>query len=208
MKKMRLAALITVAAVLCACGETAQTETETATTAVNELTETTVEETTADPYADDRAAFDALPALDLGGAEFLVAAQEATGCSEKEIYVEATDGEVVNDAIFQRNLLVNERFNCEIRVLGCDVNKTVRNAVSAGDASIYLATPSLSTAGVLARSGFLTDFNEYDVISLDSAWWDAGTAEISINGKVFFMNGIFQARILKQVAIPFSRGSS
>ncbi|MBE6658875.1 MAG: hypothetical protein E7604_10610 [Ruminococcaceae bacterium] len=169
MKKMNIAAILLLSAVLSACGDAAQTNTET-TAPISSETTTTIEETTEDPYADQRAAFDALPTLDLDGAEFIVAAQEATGCSEKEIYVEATDGEVVNDAIFARNMAVNERFNCEIRVNGCDVNKAVRTAVSAGDTSYPLAFPSLSMAGTLARSGYLVDFHDMDVISLDRPW--------------------------------------
>ncbi len=188
MKKMNIAALLLLSALLSACGDAAQTSVETTAPVVGD-TAASVEETTADPYASERAAFASLPELDLGGAEFVIAAQAATGCSETEIYVEEADGEVVNDAIFMRNLAVNERFNCEIRVNGCDVNKTVKTAVTAGDASYPLAFPSLSTAGLMARSGYLTDFCNMDVITLDSPWWDRGTADLNVDGKVFFMNG-------------------
>ena len=70
MKKASLATLLLTAAMLCACGEAAQPSTETTAAITEAATETTAEVVTEDPYADDRAAFDALPALDLGGAEF------------------------------------------------------------------------------------------------------------------------------------------
>ena len=174
------------AASLAACGDAADTNISTSDAVT---TETEIHETTADPYVEQKAVFDALPALDFGGDEFVFAAQANIGSSEKEIYVEEADGDIINDAIYKRNLAVNERFNCEIRVLGCDVLKTIRQAVSAGDDSYSIAMPNLFDAATLSQEGYLLDYQDFDVIDLSAKWWDQGTAEMKIGGHVFFMSG-------------------
>ncbi len=170
---------------LTACGNDTSGDTK----ATDSSIETETEPETADPYAAQKAVFDALPALDLGGAEFVIAAQDDIGNSEKEIYIEEADGDVINDAVYKRNLAINERFNCEIMVNGCNVTQIVKQAVSAGDGAHPLAFPSLQEAAVLAQENYLMNYHDFDVIHLNESWWDQGTANMSIGGRVFFMSG-------------------
>jgi len=187
MKQMRNMALVMLllSAVLASCGDgTAQAQT-------NEVKDSTPDSApvTEDPYAAEKAVLDALPALDLGGEDFVIAAQAGIGRSEKEIYVEEADGDVINDAVYARNLAINERFNCEIKVNPCAVSQTVKQAVSAGDNSYPLAFPNLNEAAILGQEGYLLNYNDYSVIHLSEPWWDQGTANMSIGDCVFFMSG-------------------
>ncbi|MBQ3638581.1 MAG: hypothetical protein II953_09485, partial [Clostridia bacterium] len=143
----------------------------------------------ADPYAYAREKFDAVAPADYEGADFTIPTQAATGNSEKEIWVEELTGDVVNDAVFNRNMSVNERFNCNIALTAGDVNSIVRQAVTSGDGAYKIAFPNMATAASLAQQGFLLDYMKLDGLNLTDAWWDQGTLAMQIEGRVFFMNG-------------------
>ena len=143
----------------------------------------------ADPYAYAREKYDAIAPADYEGADFTIPAQAATGNSEKEIWVEELTGDVVNDAVFNRNMSVNDRFNCNIALTAGDVNSIVRQAVTSGDGAYKIAFPNMATAASLAQQGFLLDYMKLDGLNLTDAWWDQGTLAMQIEGRVFFMNG-------------------
>ncbi|MCQ2432408.1 MAG: hypothetical protein MJ175_07380 [Clostridia bacterium] len=184
-----LLALLLAGETLLSCGdtETGKPMTEEGGTAAASQT---AGEETVDPFAAARAAFQEIPVSDLGGGEFVIAAQSGVGSSEDEIYIEEATGDVIEDAVYMRNLAVNERFNCKITLSAQgDVNSAVKKAVTAGDDSIRLAFPNLAGGGSLAQAGVLRNFLDFKEINLSAPWWDQGTANLTIGGKVYFMMG-------------------
>lgn len=157
----------------------------TATTA-SEVIETTEEMTKVD-YANQ--IFDALPVVDFEGQDFTIATQAAVGTSEKEIWVLEMDGDVINDAIFTRNLAVNERFNCSIILKTGDVVSITKQAVAAGDDTYKLVYPSIVDGASLAQQAYLLNYLDFEHVNIYEQWWDRGTAALEISGKVYFMNG-------------------
>jgi len=151
--------------------------------------ETVAEEPEPDKYDLAKEKFDAIAAADFAGADFGIASQAATGNSEKEIWVEELTGDTVNDAVYNRNLSINERFNCNITLTPGDVNSIVRQAVQAGDGTYKLAFPNMATAASMAQVGLLMDYNRLENLNLTESWWDQGTLAMEIADKVFFMNG-------------------
>ncbi|MBR5313043.1 MAG: hypothetical protein IKU40_09195 [Clostridia bacterium] len=113
MKRSLLLALV--AAMLlpmfASCSETTTDEGTDGSTAVSGDTETVEEAPEPDKYDLAKEKFSAIADADFGGADFGIAAQAATGNSEKEIWVEELTGDAVNDAVYNRNLSVNDRFN-------------------------------------------------------------------------------------------------
>ncbi|MBO5258184.1 MAG: extracellular solute-binding protein, partial [Clostridia bacterium] len=152
-------------------------------------TETVAEEAEPDKYDLAKEKYAALASADYAGADFGIASQAATGNSEKEIWVEELTGDAVKDAVYNRNLTINERFNCNITLTPGDVNSIVRQAVQAGDGTYKLAFPNMATAASMAQVGLLMDYNKLDNLNLTEAWWDQGTLAMEIADKVFFMNG-------------------
>lgn len=150
--------------------------------------ESSAEDTEPDKYDAAREVYAALPEVDYEGGTFVISAQ-AGGTSEKEIWVEELTGDVVNDAIFNRNTVIEERFNLEIQLDAGDVNSTISSAETAGDDSYKLAFPNLSTAATMAQSGYFANYLDYDALNIDEVWWDAGTAGLKICGKIYFMSG-------------------
>ena len=177
--------------IFASCSTTTEEGTE---TSASDLTaagtvETVAEEAEPDKYAPAREKFEAIVAADYAGADFGIASQAATGNSEKEIWVEELTGDAVNDAVYNRNLSINERFNCNITLTPGDVNSIVRQAVQSGDGTYKLAFPNMATAASMAQVGLLMDYNKLENLNLTESWWDQGTLAMEIAGKVFFMNG-------------------
>ena len=108
---------------------------------------------------------DNLPALDFGGASAVI---HSRGDAEAltEIYAEELNGEAVNDAIFERNVSVEERLNVSIECLAGDGWENYDNTVSALRASIMAADGS------------------YDII----AGWSSRIPALSLEGVFLDLN--------------------
>ena len=103
---------------------------------------------------------DDLPEADFGGAGFTVFQRTEWNY---EFLAESQTGDVVNDAVYRRNLAVEERFNVKLNLVETEgiwgqqdkfVNR-VKNSVSAGDDEFQLISgyaaymPRLQTGGYL-----------------------------------------------------------
>ncbi len=144
---------------------------------------------TADPeIAEMEAALAAVPEADLGGRKFNILARAAVGTSEKEIWVESENGDVLNDAVYRRNSLVNEKFNTEVTLVTGDPNGGLKKSVLAGETTYDIAMPGISDASTLASGGVIMSFTSLPYNDLTKPWWELGTAQLNIAGKVFFMN--------------------
>ncbi|MBR4744237.1 MAG: hypothetical protein IK082_08615, partial [Oscillospiraceae bacterium] len=122
-----------------------------------------------DPYATRMAENDNLPEYDFGGRDFIVlgSAQEGFGIY---IAVDELNGEGVNDAVFRRNLVVEERFNAKtVYEGGADYgtcSTLVAKAVKAGDSDSYdlIQYHVVSSSGNAMKSYYL---NWYDIPNVD-----------------------------------------
>ena len=157
-------------------------------------------ENPADPgeTTEDRLALaDSLEPRDFGGKEFLIATRDDTTgppCRHVlEVYAEADIGEVLNDAVYRRNLAIEERFNCKIvpkylnekdeSTLTRDLQKTVR----AGDYFADVAIGHMINMSAAALQNLF--YNWYDVPNIDFAkpWWnESATKELQVAGTSFF----------------------
>lgn len=133
-----------------------------------------------------------LPEADYGGYDFRILHWWVDGWEsklDKDLYSESETGDVLKDAVYRRNLKVEEQFNIKITLEHQNntvVPTTVKNMVAAGDDAydlVYIRTyesPSVVTAG------YLTDFNELSYVNLRQPWWDRNAAEsLSIGGKLY-----------------------
>ena len=138
----------------------------------------------------------ALPDMDFGGKEFLVLAQKHDTYdffTNFEIYAEAANGEVVNDAVYSRNLALEERYNVKIgQELLSHPETVIRNLVSAGD-DVY----NLVFLEVLDLPGMLSvplfrDLNKLPYIDFSRPWWNDYVNEaLSIGGKLLYTTSDF-----------------
>lgn len=132
------------------------------------------------------------PEADYCGADFTIITNNRDGNEwGNELYTESIIGEVINDAVFQRNLNMSEKYNTVIRYVGSDnlandVTKEISAATDAYDAVLG----DLFVMSDLAGAGNFIDLNTAANLDLTNPWWDQNSVrDLSIGGKQFFVTG-------------------
>lgn len=104
----------------------------------------------------------------------------------------------VNDAVFERNNLIEELYNCKISVKYCaegeDFCTRVTTDCLSGTVDYHVLASGISTTGLakLAADGLLYDLYalEDSHLRLDSEWWDQqALKQLSIDNKLYFACG-------------------
>ena len=138
---------------------------------------------------------DLLPDLDFNGKIFNILGMDTSGRGFNEYQPEEQTGEIIDDAVYNRNLDVEERFNMKINALPTpegQVNNKLRAAILSGDENyhIYLNHAIDSTAAVL--NGYLMDLNLLPHIDMGRPWWNQTAKEnLILNGRMYLtMNDI------------------
>lgn len=106
----------------------------------------------------------------------------------------STTDEVINDAVMQRNHLVEELTGVKVQAVYVKAVLTaVQDDAAAGTRAYDMAMPFIYDAVTLAQDGLLYDlrderFAEY--LNLDMPWWDQNANRtFSVDGKLFFTTG-------------------
>ncbi|MBQ3179115.1 MAG: hypothetical protein IJB52_14950 [Clostridia bacterium] len=184
MKKRLLALFIAILAALpltaCGNGQTAET---TADTAAAE-TETAVEtEPSFDPM---------LEAVDYGGEDFVILYNYGNDLEPNKDFVGDTlTGEIVNDAIYNRTISLEDKYNVKMvyTMLKGDgeVGSAIQKAVTAGDSTYAAADINAQFCIQQASKGNLMELRRLPNINLSQPYWSDTMLEgSSICGKNYF----------------------
>jgi hypothetical protein len=101
-------------------------------------------------------------------------------------------GDVLDDAMWKRNEMIEEMFNLTlIEELGAynEINDTVRSTVLSGDDVYQVAYPRSDSIGGMALDGLFWNLNEGDGFQFDQPWWDQAVMEdfaIGDNQEIYF----------------------
>ena len=136
---------------------------------------------------------DSLPAADYEGYSFRIgAANENNADYLHYLYVEEMNGETVNDAVFNANTYVRDRFNvdltwAEVNDSHFNMYQHVVRAVRAGD-DVYDAAILHDHASVTAMlEGVLLNLYELPNVDTSKPWWPEFTVKaLTVNGKLYF----------------------
>jgi len=143
---------------------------ETQSEKVEDTTETNPTDTTITPVDD---IYTDLPTADHGGMEINILGYGAN--SEKEYLDAEQTGDVVDDALFQRNIETEERLGVDIifSIKGgaTTANDLFRSSVMAGDNDYDLLTTKSFSLGNILSSGILRSWNDIDGINYDKPWY-------------------------------------
>ena len=140
-------------------------------------------------------ALDALGEIDWGGEEFAVLYNamfkgEVYGVNET-VDKEGGSSQVINDAVYERNSLLEDRCNLTWATVEKDdgsMSTAISNEASAPTGDFQLIDHRLGGCANAATGGYL--YNLYDLgVNLEGDWWDSGTAEFVLAGGVYFMSG-------------------
>ena len=135
---------------------------------------------------------DGLPERDFGGKTFRILGDDA--CIDHYLCEEQT-GDIMDDAVFQRNLAVTERFNIvlEAEVFPeADMAKQLKNSVMAADDAYQLFSGHIIYAGNAVCDNVYYNLHDVPFIDFSKPWWSDSTIEdLSYDGKAFIAMGDF-----------------
>lgn len=173
------------------CGGTTE-ETEVAIDTTQTVdTETQVEEET-DPTEIDELPTDC---MDYEGYTFTILSNEhgetAVAWKIVDIVSEELNGERINDAVYERNLAMEDRFGVTIaQNLQADPYGVAMQLITAGDDSFDLLQTGIMSQCSMVVKGYLLDMAALDYINFDKAWWDSTAIDgITIGDQVFYAPG-------------------
>jgi len=188
--KKRILTLLLAAILLsmAGCGNAGTTETTAETTGSVDAAETEAVETIDPAEADD------LPTdcKDYEGTEFVVMYRDRTGESVTwqtwDVYTEELNGERINDAVFERNLAIMDRFGVKVAENQVtDRLNTAKKLIQSGDSSFDLFQDHTQNQSQLVIQGFVLNMSEIEYIDFSKAWWDSTAIEgISIGDKIYY----------------------
>ncbi len=183
---MAAASLLLLGAALAACGDAAGTEapvTDAQSAAPGTAETALLRENTPDSIPEG---------TDLGGRTFRIPYRDF-GIYAQELGAEQT-ADVVDDAVYNRNRMVEERLNVTLDCMATDhtiIGDEIRKTIVANDDAFDLIAGPQWVVLPQALEGFYLDFNEIGGIDLSAPWWwNAYIDEIKIgSGPTYFLNG-------------------
>ena len=185
---------------LLACGNTAEE-----TTAVDTAAETVETET------ETQFMMDNLPEdLDFAGAEVNTFGWEEVAIVE--FFAEEMNGDVVNDAVFQRNQVVEERLNVALNYTlapGNNANhqtwaNTVVGSTMAGDGANDIVAGYSMAPTILAFKRVLIDLVTLDYLDFEMPWWPSSLIDEAVcGGKLYFCSGDISTNMISMLYCMF-----
>ena len=116
-----------------------------------------------------------------------------------EAYAESQNGDVINDAVYKRNMMVEERFNAKLNLIAVegawahkdDFLRRVRNSVSAGDDEFEIIEGYAAYIIELVTTGsYLNNWQDIPYIGFNKPWWNQQfIEEITVYDKCLFLTG-------------------
>jgi len=139
---------------------------------------------------------ESLPQKNYGGEEFTIFGRTAFAY---EFDVEEENGDLINDAIHKRNLVVEDRFGVEIKMIsepctwGAEAtawNAKLKNSILAGDSAYDLVAGYGATIPALTTEGIFINWHEIPYVDPTAEWWSKNVSEqLTINGKAYMITG-------------------
>ena len=139
-------------------------------------------------------AADYLPDKTFDGYEFRIVAPLAVGGSPLNICfadVEEQTGDPVDDAIYIRNRLIEERYNIKIKQIGVndfmDLSAAFTKSIRAASDDFDLCMQISRDAWAAALKGYVTPVNNLPYLDITQPWYSQEVnSQLSINGNLFF----------------------
>ena len=155
------------------------------------------------PKVDALSVLASLPDEDYGGYAFRILTSNwfNTTLEGRQAPDEEQTGDLINDALYIRDRLIEDKYNIQIayNIIDYDSNKTLstaQKAIKVGDDEFDFGMDNMIifTKG-LAQSGMLYDFNEVPNADISKEWWSKyAVRDLTIDGRFFFPTGDITAR--------------
>ncbi len=189
MKSIKLISTLLLCAMLVGCGEAATSGGTSDTTAADTTAAdtTTVVETTAETP-------DIPEGTDFGGYDFRVIARGVGKWACTDIYAESETGEVLNDAVYNRNVKVEDQLGIKISqntvASDNDLSSRVKTSIMSATDDFDLIWMCAQNLTPLSLSDLLVDMNAIDTLDLTHSWWDQRAVEnLKLNDRIYMTTG-------------------
>ena len=131
-----------------------------------------------------------VPDKDFGGYEFVILANSKEFTPHwysRDIYAEEQTGESINDAVYERNRAIEERFNITIKgAFPPNPPPAAKTSIMAGEELYDMFSVMMGRIATLAQEGLLLDLKKIPYIDLDKPWWDQrANSQLSIGNRLF-----------------------
>jgi len=157
----------------------------------NDTADTTAADTTAVTTED--LGYTVPEVVNYEGYEYRIGINENRNTGVRILFTDTATGEIVNDAVYDRNEKVSELYN--ISIVGVPdtanaIQDRVKNTVLSGDDIYDTVAISARQHFVTARENYLLDVNSVGSLDLEAPWWDPAILEaFEVNGKNFALVG-------------------
>lgn len=191
-----LAIMMCLSIVACGKGNSDTNSTSTSAAGNNDATSAVTDTTTESPYDANGYLKSDLPELNYNGETIHVFYWNDVEHTEYE--ADTQTGDLINDAIYQRNLNVSEILNVNLvfnstKGNGSNIDNFVNavgNSYKSGEKNMDLISSYSRTTAMLAMNGYLTDLAGLDYLDWEKPWWPASLLNVvSINNRVWFASG-------------------
>lgn len=158
-----------------------------------------------------------LPSADYEGYEFKFLTRDSV--VEEDLLAENITGEPINDAVYERNTFIEEKYNIQIVSIGgggSEPSAAAMKHISSGDDAFDTISDGLSNlASKMITNVALTDVHTVDGLQTEKPWWDKKliegfdlkskayllTGDISITDDYFTMSLLFNKDIVRDYSL-------
>lgn len=174
--------------------------------------ETTAPVTTDTVEAEDTTIRSSLPALDYNGDSFTVFVEDYGGYVGVEFYVEDINGEIVNDAVYNRNQTVSEQLNVALDWVGLthtwetreEYLTKLRSSVLAATSEFDIATGIGYFMPSFVSEGLLTDLSSLPYLDIEKPWWSKSYMDnAAVDGRYYAATGDISLGMIKYMMCVF-----
>ena len=144
-------------------------------------------DTTAETATDRPAS--GLPEADFNGESFtFLNGNTAEWMTTYVVTAEEENGDTVNDAIYKRNGVVEDKYNVVIEEISTkSVRADVTAAIASGDTSFDVALMVSADANTITLEGGALDYSAIPHVNVENDWWIEGSVkDFSIGNRVYF----------------------
>ncbi|MCL1794016.1 MAG: extracellular solute-binding protein [Oscillospiraceae bacterium] len=130
-----------------------------------------------------------------------------------EVFVEAENGDIVNDAIYRRNKMIEERLNIKIKPIGTfdaswptgyEFFNDLKRILAAGDDEYDIVFGFAGLIPSYAMQGLFLNVNGIPYIDEKKPWWSQNfKSEMSIGGKSYLLIGDYSLSLLARAMCVF-----
>ena len=112
---------------------------------------------------------------------------------QNDILAFELNGEPLNDAVYNRNVTIEERYDMKINpieTLIYDFRDLSRRVIMSGEKTYDVLNGGIDFTNMLAQSELLVNLHDVPYLDLSKSWWDQRcTEDLSIKGKIFLSMG-------------------